>query len=101
MSNLKLQNLSKSETTSFLTAEETSLVLGGISFSRLDFFKSFFDDVTFENINNTKKSSSKKSSFKKFNSKTGKEGKKKLDAGNIKADNVILGTSGPDLLTAD
>ena len=91
MSDLQLQNLSN-QTTDSLTTEETSLIMGGHSAADCDFLKSMFGDIDFNDPNAIKDSLSKLDSN---DFKSAEAGKK---ADNVKANNVIFGTPGDDVI---
>ncbi|MEM7595145.1 MAG: hypothetical protein AAF383_27215 [Cyanobacteria bacterium P01_A01_bin.83] len=96
MSNLKLQNLSYSRSTNSLTKEETSCIVGGFAFAGMNFSESLLNDVILEDLSDIEASPSFPSefNFKKTNSKPHKSPK----GGKPKANNVIIGTPGDDVL---
>lgn len=97
MSDLQLQNLSNSLTTNCLTTEETSLIMGGFSFDKIDFVESILGDLGIDDIDLEKISSFRSSGLKKSHRKRLNSSKKS----NAKANNLIVGTPGDDVIIAD
>lgn len=92
MSDLQLKNLSNSKTTNCLTTEETTLITGGHSCAGLDFLKSAFGDIDFDDpgaVNDL---------LGKLNPEDPKPRKGGKKADNAEGFNVINGTPGDDVL---